>query len=93
MVQREVAGIVTKPLSMIFEKSWRSGYVPDDWKRANVTPIFSKAFDSLPQLPPRQTGRLQTAWIVCEMSRKWANRLHSEGSDQWFLLGLAICHK
>jgi len=92
-MQREVAGIVTKPLSIIFEKSWRSGDIPDDWKRVNITLLFSKAFDSFPQLPPRQTGKLKTGWVVCEMSGKLANRSHSEGCDQWLLLRLPGCHK
>ncbi|KAJ7425688.1 RNA-directed DNA polymerase from mobile element jockey-like protein [Pitangus sulphuratus] len=26
----------------IFKKSWRMGEVPDDWRKANVTPIFKK---------------------------------------------------
>jgi len=30
-----------EPLS-IFERPWRTGEVPEDWKKANVTPIFKK---------------------------------------------------
>ena len=30
------------PLSIIFERCWRTGEVPEDWRKANVTPIFKK---------------------------------------------------
>ncbi|KAK4822917.1 LOW QUALITY PROTEIN: hypothetical protein QYF61_023417, partial [Mycteria americana] len=30
------------PLSIIYQRSWESGKVPDDWKLANVIPIYKK---------------------------------------------------
>lgn len=41
-ILREAAEQVAKPLCIIFKKSLDEGILPEDWKRANVTPIFKK---------------------------------------------------
>ena len=41
-VLRELAEIIAEPLSIIFERSWITGEVPEDWRIANVTPVFKK---------------------------------------------------
>jgi len=41
-VLRELTDVVAEPLSIIFERSWRTGEVPEDWRKANVTPVFKK---------------------------------------------------
>ncbi|RMC05684.1 hypothetical protein DUI87_17769 [Hirundo rustica rustica] len=41
-VIRELADELAKPLSIIYQQSWLTGEVPDDWKLANVTPIHKK---------------------------------------------------
>jgi len=41
-VLRELAEELAKPLSAIYQQSWLTGEVPDDWRTANVTPIYEK---------------------------------------------------
>ncbi|CAM4549153.1 unnamed protein product [Lepidochelys olivacea] len=41
-VLKELADVIAEPLAIIFENSWRLGEIPDDWKKANVVPIFRK---------------------------------------------------
>ncbi|KFR17924.1 hypothetical protein N306_15518, partial [Opisthocomus hoazin] len=41
-VLKELADVIAEPLSIIFERSWRTGEVPEDWRKASVTPIFKK---------------------------------------------------
>ncbi|CAM5166679.1 unnamed protein product [Natator depressus] len=41
-VLKELVNVIAEPLAIIFENSWQLGEVPDDWKKANVVPIFKK---------------------------------------------------
>jgi len=41
-VLRELADVIAETLSTIFERSGRTGQVYEDWRKANVTPIFKK---------------------------------------------------
>ncbi|XP_009999293.1 PREDICTED: protein FAM8A1 [Chaetura pelagica] len=43
-VLRELAGELAKPSSIICQQSWSAGEVPDDWRLANVTPIYRKGW-------------------------------------------------
>lgn len=45
---RDMADIITKSLSIIFENSWRLGDVPEDWKKAIVTPTYKKSLKEDP---------------------------------------------
>ena len=42
MVLRELSSIIAPALQRIFSKSLSSHQVPEDWKKALVTPIFKK---------------------------------------------------
>jgi len=41
-VLRELAGVIAKPLSAIYQRSWLSGEVPEDWRLADVAPIYKR---------------------------------------------------
>ncbi|PKU31482.1 rna-directed dna polymerase from mobile element jockey-like [Limosa lapponica baueri] len=41
-VPRELADVIAKTLSIIFERSWRRGEVHEDWRKDNVTAVFKK---------------------------------------------------
>ncbi|RMC05539.1 hypothetical protein DUI87_18735 [Hirundo rustica rustica] len=51
-VMRELADELGKPLSVIYQQSWLTGEVPDDWKLANVTPIHKKGGREDPNYRP-----------------------------------------
>lgn len=41
-VLKEAADVLAFPLAMVFQKSVNEGFVPNDWKLADITPIFKK---------------------------------------------------
>ena len=38
----ELVGVLAEPFSAIYQRSWLSGEVPEDWRLANVTAIYNK---------------------------------------------------
>ena len=42
-VLRELVGVIAVLLSAIYRHFWLSGEVPEDWRLANVTPIYKKS--------------------------------------------------
>lgn len=47
-VPRELAKVLTKPLSIIYKQSQLAGQVPVDRKLANVTPLYKKGWKEDP---------------------------------------------
>lgn len=37
-----------RPLMIIFKRLWRSGEIPEDWKKINVIPVFKKGKEEDP---------------------------------------------
>lgn len=42
-VLTELVEVIAEPLSIIFERSWQMGVVSEDWRIANITPVFKSA--------------------------------------------------
>ncbi|GAB0203755.1 mitochondrial enolase superfamily member 1 [Grus japonensis] len=47
-VLRELEDVIARLLAIIFERSWRTGEVPEDWRKANVTLVFKKGKEEDP---------------------------------------------
>ncbi len=62
-ILKEVKSELVKPLTLLFNTSLQSGSLPDDWKLANVTPIFKKGSKSL----PCNYRPISLTSIVCKM--------------------------
>ncbi|KAK4822681.1 hypothetical protein QYF61_019550 [Mycteria americana] len=43
-ILRELAEVLTKPLSILYQQSWLTGEVPVDWRLANMMPIYKKGW-------------------------------------------------
>lgn len=45
----ELVDVIVRLFSIIFEKPWRSGDIPEDWKKSNVTPFKEKDLKEYPE--------------------------------------------
>ncbi|PKU36575.1 rna-directed dna polymerase from mobile element jockey- hypothetical protein [Limosa lapponica baueri] len=87
-VLRELAGVIAKLLPIIFEKSWRTGEVPEDWRKASVIPVFKKGKKedpgnyrpvSLTSIPGKMMERLILGIISKHLEEKKAIRSSQHG--------------
>jgi len=87
-VLRELADATAQLLSIIFERSWRTGEVPEDWRKANVTLIFKKGkkeapgnhrLVSLTSIPGKMMEQLILEVIIKQVEEKKVIRSSQDG--------------
>jgi len=68
---RECATVLTKPLLLIFQQSYNTGILPDEWTTAHIVPIFKKGirtdpanYHSLPLMHASDPGSIPTSSAV-----------------------------
>ncbi|CAJ0964424.1 unnamed protein product [Ranitomeya imitator] len=67
-VLRELSNVIDKPLFLIFSDSIATGSVPQDWRIANVVPIFKKGSKSEPgNYRPLEEWWLNAAYLDVRM--------------------------
>ncbi|GAB0180635.1 mitochondrial enolase superfamily member 1 [Grus japonensis] len=49
-VLRDLTDVIAMPFSIIFERSWKTEEVPEDWRKANVTLVFKKGKKDDPEI-------------------------------------------
>ncbi|KAK4825531.1 LOW QUALITY PROTEIN: hypothetical protein QYF61_000108 [Mycteria americana] len=91
-VLKELADVLTKPLSIIYQQTWLTGELPADWRLANVTPIFKKGRKedpgnyrpvSLTSVP----GKLMEQIILSAITRHVENNQGIKSSQHGFRKG------
>jgi len=84
---RELADVIAEPLSIIFERSWRTGEMTEDWRKANVTPVFKKGKEdpgnyrlvSLTSIPGKVMEQLIPEVIIKKVEEKKVIRSSQRG--------------
>jgi len=87
-VLRELADVIAEPLSIMFERSWSTGEVPEDWRKASVTPFFKKGKKehpgnyrpvSLTSIPGKMMEQLILEVIIKQVEEKKVIRSSQHG--------------
>jgi len=81
-VLRALVEELAKPLSIFYQQSWQTGEVSDDWRLANVTPIYKKGWKEDPgnYMPVNLTsvlGKIMERFILSTLT---GHIKHNRGS-------------
>jgi len=91
-VLRELAEELAKPSSIIYQQSWLTGEVPDDWRTANVTPIYKTGRTENPRnyRPVSLTlvpGKIMERFILSALTRDVKDHHGIRPSQHGFMQG------
>ena len=89
---RELVDVISGPLSIIYQWSWSSGEVSNDWRLANVMPIYKKGRKKDPgnYRPIRLTsvpGTVMEQIILNAITQHVRDNLGSRASQHGFIKG------
>jgi len=91
-VLSELGEELAKPLSIIYQQSWLTGEVPDDWSIASVTPIYKRGWKedlgnyrpvSLTSVP----GKVMERFILSAFTGHVRDNQGIRPSQHWFVKG------
>ncbi|GAB0205019.1 mitochondrial enolase superfamily member 1 [Grus japonensis] len=91
-VLRELADVIAKPFYTIFERPWRTGEVPEDWRKVNVTPVFKKGKKEDPEnyrpaSPTSIPGKVMEQFILGVTSKHMQEKEVIESGQHGFTKG------
>jgi len=78
-VLRELPEVNAEPLCIIFDRSWRTGEVPEDWRIASVTLVFKKGKKEdlgnyRPVILTSVPGKVMAQLVLDAISSNWKRR-------------------
>jgi len=80
-VLRELAEKLAKPISVIYQQSWLTGEVPDDWRITKVTPTYKKGRKEYPG-NYRPVSLTSVPGKITESGGEWSSIQLAVGHEQ-----------
>lgn len=75
-VLRDLAEVIFKLPSIIYERSWRVGEVPEDWRKVNITAVFRRG-------KKEELGNYRQAVSPLSLGRGWNSLFWMSSPSKW----------